>query len=108
MKGICQNPECGRSFEWGAGKERLYCGPACRQKMCRERKKQRTREQREQELAQLQGRLRTLRLHPCVVEILEEILRLDQSEYGLKVAQLVTKALEMHSQFVQKINEKPR
>jgi hypothetical protein len=105
MDGNCKN--CGKAIQWW-GKERLYCRGACRQQMCRERKDQRERAQREQERMQVQADWKRLQFPPNVVEILDEILLLEENEHSLRVVQLVTKAIETYSQFLQKMNEKSR
>jgi hypothetical protein len=103
MDGICKN--CGKPIHWWA-KEREYCGDTCRQTMWRKRKDEEKREQREKERMQLQADWRRLQLPPDAVEILKEILLLEKDEHGLKVVQLVTKAIEIHLQCLQKTNEK--
>lgn len=81
MEGFCQNPECHKPIQW-SGKERMYCNnPACRQRMHRMAKTQ-------QALADLQERWQPF--DQCIVENLKDVLR----GYGLRAAQLATRAVE--------------
>lgn len=101
LKGYCQNPECRKPIEW-TRKPRKYCQqPSCRKKMSRENKARKAQELRDQQKAQLLVRWKCLHLHPCVVEILEVLLK----TCDLTAAQLATDAIEVQSQVTRRIDE---
>lgn len=105
MVGKCKN--CEKSIVSWRMKEREYCSDACRIAAWRKRKDQEKRDQREKEQVQLLADLERLQLPPEVKGPLMELLFLEENERGLRIVQLVTKAIEHHLQFVQKMTQKP-